>query len=542
MKKLVALSLAVAVTLGFSAPATTQERESSDQVTLGGFSGASISLSARQRTELRNFLKLVPFVQSVTCTGIYAPSAKQAERSRSQQRANAACSELKKTNPQIITASNTKASTARSYLGKVIVSASGNSVNNQNSALVDSETCKIKEDSRIHKPTDPVVDYTGEAQIMGRYSGNATAFPFRPTALPVKGVIDVALVHVEWDDLKGTKQDFEYYKKQIKMFEDFYWMASEQQLDMRIHQSAKWFRIPGSYKQHTLTFEEEAQRGEAPKKQVFYDAAVAASDPETDFTDIEIVFFAIPRAKSVFFHGGPHEFNFDNNGFLNTKERKIYDTTTPGDWFLKNDRFEPPWVNYVHEVGHMIGIPHQANEDFKDGRFIEKNNPINGYEIMANQGGATRTMSSWLRWLAGWLKDDQVLCATKESITDNYFELYPINRVKGEPESLVIRLSASKAVVVESRRFDPYFDRKTPNSKNGLIVYAVDATKASAQGNQALLSPRDITKYISEQSWRTGSELDAFFFQGDSVTVGDLKISAHRIGKTADIVRVTKIK
>lgn len=542
MRKLAALSVAVIVALGATAPAVTQERVSTDQVTLGGFSNSSVSLSTRQRAELRGFLKLVPFVQSVTCTGIYPPSANQTDRSRSQQRANAACAELKKSNPQLITSSNSKASTARTYLGKVIVSASGSSVNVNNSALVDAATCKIKENSRIHKPSDPVIDYAGEAQIMGRYSGNATAFPFRPTALPIRGAIDVALIYVEWDDLKGTKQDYEYYKKQIKMFEDFYWMASEHQLDMRIHPSTKWFRIPGSYKQHTLTFEEEAQRGEAPKKQVFYDAAVAASDPETDFTDIEIVFFAIPRAKSVFFHGGPHEFNFDNNGFLNTKERKIYDTTTPGDWFLKNDRFEPPWVNYVHEVGHMIGIPHQANEDFKDGRFIEKNNPINGYEIMANQGGATRTMSSWLRWLAGWLNDEQVLCATKESITDNFFELYPINRVKGEQESLVIRLSDTKAVVVESRRFDSYFDRKTPNSKNGLIVYTVDATKASAQGNQALLSPRDITKYISEQSWRTGSELDAFFFQGDSVKIEGLTITAHRIGKTADIVHVTKSK
>lgn len=542
MRKLVALSVAVIFALGATAPAATQERFSTDQVTLGGFSNSSVSLSSRQRTELRAFLKLVPFVQSVTCTGIYSPSANQTDRTRSQQRANAACAELKKTTTQLGTTSNSKASTAKNYIGKVIVSASGNSVNANNSALVDADTCKIKENSRIHKPSDSVIDYAGEAQIMGRYSGNATAFPFRPTALPAKGAIDVALIYVEWDDLKGTKQDYEYYKKQIKMFEDFYWMASEHQLDMRIHPSTKWFRIPGSYKQHTLTFEEEAQRGEAPKKQVFYDAAVAASDPETDFTDIEIVFFAIPRAKSVFFHGGPHEFNFDNNGFLNTKERKIYDTTTPGDWFLKNDRFEPPWVNYVHEVGHMIGIPHQANEDFKDGRFIEKNNPINGYEIMANQGGATRTMSSWLRWLAGWLKDEQVLCATKESITDNFFELYPINRVKGEAESLVIRLSDTKAVVVESRRFDSYFDRKTPNSKNGLIVYTVDATKASAQGNQALLSPRDITKYISEQSWRTGSELDAFFFQGDSVKIDGLTITAHRIGKTADIVRVTRSK
>jgi M6 family metalloprotease-like protein len=405
----------------------------------------------------------------------------------------------------------------------------------------DVEPCKIKENSRMRKPGDPVLDYTGQREIRGRYNGNATAFPFAPTSLPIIGEINVALIYVDWSDLPGTQADYRYYEQQVKMFEDFYWMVSENKLKMNIHKSDKWFRIAGSYQQLTLNFDEEAQRGEAPRKQVFYDAAVKAADPETDFSDIDIVFFAIPRAKSVFSHGGPHEFNFDWNGYLKTEERDIYDTTTPGDWFLKNDAYEPPWVNYVHEVGHMIGIPHQANEDLKQEGRIWLQNPLNGYDIMANQGGASRTMTSWLRWLAGWLNDDQVACITKEQVTDNYFELHPINQVEGKVESLVIKLSETKAVVVESRRFDPYFDRKTNHSKTGLLVYTVDATKASAQGNQALLSPRDITKYIEEPNWRSWAELDAVFFQGDSVEIEGLRIEAFAIGKASDVVRVSRV-
>jgi hypothetical protein len=189
----------------------------------------------------------------------------------------------------------------------------------------------------------------------------------------------------------------------------------------------------------------------------------------------------------------------------------------------------------------MIGIPHQSNEDFKDGSQIHLNNPLSGYDIMANQGGATRTLTAWLRWLAGWLDDSQVACVTKESITEDYFEIEPINRVNGKLESVVIRLSSTKVVVIESRRFDPYFDRMTRNSKNGLIAYVVDATKASAQGNQALLSPRTIWRYISEPTWRTGYELDAIFFQGDSVVIEGIKIEAHTIGETEDIVRLSRV-
>jgi hypothetical protein len=189
----------------------------------------------------------------------------------------------------------------------------------------------------------------------------------------------------------------------------------------------------------------------------------------------------------------------------------------------------------------MLGIPHQANEDNQREDRLWLQNPINGYEIMANQGGATRTMSSWLRWLAGWLDDEQVACTTKATIEDEFYELTPINNVSGEKESLVIKLSDTKALVVESRRFDTYFDRPSPNNKNGLLVYTVDATKGSAQGNQALLSPRDITKYLVEPMWRTSSELDAMFFQGDSVVFEGIKIEAYSIGKNSDVVRVTKV-
>lgn len=411
------------------------------------------------------------------------------------------------------------------------VSSNLRTANNQ-SAIVDPSECKLQEYSYWRnlagKPTSG-------------YTGNATAFPFNPTSLPIIGEINVAFIYVDWIDLPGKKSDYRYYKKQLRMFKDFYAMVSENKLVMNTKSSKSWFRISGSYKDYSLTQDEEAQMGSAPRKQVFYDAAVAASDYKTDFSDVDIVFFGIPRAKSVFFHGGPHEFNWNYNGSLKTSEGEIFDTATAGDWFLKNDFYEPPWVYYVHETGHMIGVPHQSNEDFKDGRLIHLNNPLSGYDIMANQGGASRTINSWLRWLAGWLDDEQVICTTKESITDNSFTLHRLNEIKNRVESVVIRLSDSKAVVIESRRFDKKFDRKTLNSKRGLIVYLVDANKSSAQGSQALLSPRDITKYIDEPTWRSGYELDAVFFEGDSVVMNGIRIEAERIGKKFDVVRISKV-
>ena len=98
-------------------------------------------------------------------------------------------------------------------------------------------------------------------------------------------------------------------------------MVSEHTLDVEVHYSDGWFRIPGSYQDFVIDEASEAQHGEAPRKQVFYDAAVATSDVATNYANVDVVFFAMPLGQIVFEHGGPHEFNVDHNGYLPTQRR-----------------------------------------------------------------------------------------------------------------------------------------------------------------------------------------------------------------------------
>ena len=395
-----------------------------------------------------------------------------------------------------------------------------------NKLRLDASICKLKEVSK-NRAEWPI--------------GNGTAFPFNPTHLPIKGEINVAAVFLDWADLQGTRKDYDFYQQQLLMFESFYWMVSEHKLKFKIYSSGDWFRIPGSYSEYTINANEEPQFGPGgEKKQKFYDAAVSASDASVDYKSADIVFLIIPRGKSVF-ERGPHEFSFINNAFLRTQEKDIYDIAAAGDFFLASPG-QPPWVYYVHETGHMIGIPHQANEDMnKPGVALQEVLPFGGYDIMSNQMGTSRTINSWLRWYAGWLDDSQVICVTNESISDNYFELNPINKVDGKVESLVIKMSDELALVVESRRYDPNFDLKSKNLKDGLIVYTVDARKSSGQGSQTLLSPRDITKYLYEENtYQFKNELDVILSGGDFIEYKGVKIEGILTGGNSDFIRVTR--
>lgn len=412
----------------------------------------------------------------------------------------------------------------------------------------DPELCKIEEDSRTRSIGLQNPDFIGDQEIRGRYNGNATAFPFGPTVLPTEGKLRAVMVMVDWEDLQGDEEEYEFYKKNAELTEQFWLMASEGKLELEIELTDEFLRIPGSYSDFAMTQEEEGQRYQTrPKKQQLYDAIVEVSDPVIDYTDIQIVFPAWPRGKTIS-ERGPHEFNFDWNAAMYTDERDIYDIAGAGNWHLNHTEFsEGPWVYYVHEMGHMLGIPHQTHTGqlYRDGTYTRqeswwKENPINGFEIMANQDGAVKTLTAWLRWLPGWLDDDQVVCLTEESIEDEIFALTPINEVAGETEAVIVKLSETKVVVIESRRWDERFDRPIVHSRDGIIAYTVDSTMSSGEGNQALLSPRDITKYLEVMHWRHSEEMDGNFCQGDSVDIANIRITAEHIGDEIDHVRITK--
>jgi len=392
--------------------------------------------------------------------------------------------------------------------------------------IVDDSICKLRETSDRSSFTNPL----------------AASFPSVTYEIPHSGKVDVALVFLEWGDLKGTEADFEYYMYQTAMFEDFYYMVSEGKLNIEIHYTKQWFEVGPTYQDHLMS---QAQDGgdwrSADIMTKNGNDFVAAADSSVDFTGMEAVIFAIPRAKEVF-ETGPHSFGHNKQSPLNTQEGVIWDWLSAGSFFIDRDG-QPPWVFYVHEFGHSLGLV-----DFRDTRQSgqisgEKYavNPMGGYEIMDNQGGPTRTMTAWVRWVQGWLNDNQVTCIDSSAVNNEYYKLSQLNKIGGQNEALVIKTSATTAIVVESRRWDAKFDVPVVNSKDGIIIYTVDSTKGHSQGPLRLVSPRDITKYLSEpNTWPDWRTLDAVFYQGNFIVIDGIKITVEKVSSGGDIVRISR--
>lgn len=376
----------------------------------------------------------------------------------------------------------------------------------------------------------------------------AALFPPKPAVLPFEGEMQVDLFLIDWDDVEGTQRDKEFHRNELEMFRDFVFMISEGKLrfNVEVHD---WTRIPGDSQDHYINSQNSGgnTKDAEPVLQPMLDHWIEQIDPDFDFSNTEMVLFGVPTASDVMETGAYGFGQSKTRGYgakVITDERTIRDWIAAGDWFIDNPP-QPPWILYAHEWGHMVGLA-----DFRDQeqQFVPDDeyekylaNPMGSYEVMDNQGGPFRTFTSWVRWVNGWLDDDQVTCVLGSEVSDDFYELKFLNEIGALPKALVIKLSDTKAIVVESRRWDEKFDVPIVNNGDGVVVYTVDATKGHMEGGLRLVSPRDISVYLEEpNTYPDFRMLDAILIPGDSVTIDGVTIEMVDLGIERDVVKLSK--
>lgn len=126
-----------------------------------------------------------------------------------------------------------------------------------------------------------------------------------------------------------------------------------------------------------------------------------------------------------------------------------------------------PWL-FKHEFAHTLGLPdlYGLPENFLDNRFV-------GNTTLMGKG--SDYLTSYERWILGWVPDDAVLCVTKDGPGEA--ELAKLGDRSGSPTMAIYPISPTQAVVVE------YRDEQLPSGVvDGphLFVYWVNAASTSA--------------------------------------------------------------
>jgi M6 family metalloprotease-like protein len=325
------------------------------------------------------------------------------------------------------------------------------------------ETCKIVEKTKNRISVGPSMLPTG--------------FP-RHTIAQKTGTVKWALIPLDFSDLPGETDFKSRIDDQMKLTSEWFDTVSEGKYKVEWVVADKWVRLPGKTSDYTISQSVNLNNA-ANGPKLFKDAMVAA-DPSFNFTGVQTVNFILPKGQSFILEssqGFPWDEAVKN---LVTNEGSVSSYSIPGKMFDSDNR--QYWSYFAHEFGHAMAIPHVGSS--------REPNPFLGLDIMGNQDGESKELTGWLRFVAGWLDDEKVYCQELSKLNNTDVTLVPLSGTGNGVKMVVVPISETKAVVIESRR-ETKFSCMMPSKRNGVLVYTYDATLMHGENFLKPVTPLD---------------------------------------------------
>jgi M6 family metalloprotease-like protein len=249
--------------------------------------------------------------------------------------------------------------------------------------------------------------------------------------------------------------------------------------------------------------------------------AAKLADADVDFSATDnLIILANPDARGMG-NSGPAFSAIRNNGI--TLDGKYISNGATSAYDLNN--WKSIWLN--HEISHSMGLV--------DLYAYSMSNSANRYDGLRYTGefsymglssyeSNSPSLFAFERWNLGWIEDSQIECMKSSQLT----KLISPVEITGGTKAIIIPISRTKAVVVESRRAIG-IDKAL--KKLGALVYVVDSSIQSGQGPVKVF-PSDLVN-------------DPRYFNapralGESVIVEGVTIKVVKSDSMGDTVEINK--
>jgi hypothetical protein len=181
------------------------------------------------------------------------------------------------------------------------------------------------------------------------------------------------------------------------------------------------------------------------------------------------------------------------------------------------------WSYYIHETLHDFNIIGHA--------------PGNGWPLgmMTSQSGISLAMNPYEQFLLDWLPSDQIYCDDAKTLKTTRVMLSPVEREDKQTKMAIIKLSATRAIVVESHGIDKwssldFADRAFPPGFYSVMAYVVDLDKAAAPATN-----QDGTSLSSDDwAWAVWQKVQGGSSNGFNISVGDRRNLADYVAVLGD--------
>jgi M6 family metalloprotease-like protein len=319
---------------------------------------------------------------------------------------------------------------------------------------------------------------------------------------------------VDFPDAPATMTPAEALAR-ISPAQDVFKEMSYGKLSYNLKPQLKWYRMSKNSTEYVAggwTFF---------KHRDYISEAAKLADSEVDFSSTDnLIILANPDAKGMGY-SGPAFAAVRNSGI--TLDGKYISNGATSAYDLNN--WKSIWLN--HEISHSMGLV--------DLYAFTSSNSANRYDGLRFTGefsymglssyeSNSPSLLAFERWNLGWIEDSQIECTKSSKLT----KLISPVQVSGGTKAIIIPISKTKAVVVESRRA---LGIDKALSKSGALVYVVDSSIQSGLGPIKVF-PSDL---VNDPRYLTAPRTT-----GESVTVEGVTIKVVQSDATGDTVEITK--
>jgi hypothetical protein len=333
-------------------------------------------------------------------------------------------------------------------------------------------------------------------------------FKRNPNWAASSGTLNIAVLYLSYQDAQLNPLAVnEYEKVQERKAKDFFDTSSYGKLKLNFVNSTKIYSIPNSTANYHL------DSPNADNTSMYQDAMKAGSG-EFDFSKFDELLLVVPDeivAKDL----GPAYFFQARFGNATIKLGVAGAYNNPSNHRLVNSGY------LAHEIGHTLGLTHPYAQRFGI------------WDLMGLDDTFAPDLFSWEKFVLGWITPQQVSCMTSTSVQDTTAYLEAVEIPSDEKKMLVIKLSNTQAIVVESRRKNS-LDLIDP-SQEGVLIYKLDLNLGFGEGIITLIGNQEKSLEYEGHGLFSSS-----LQQGESVVVEGLKISVLKHASAGDYISVKK--
>ena len=370
------------------------------------------------------------------------------------------------------------------------------------------------------------------ADRTGRNSSGYVGFPAINTdrhRMNLKGSNEVLIVPIDFPDFPGGNELLAQLEYDKKWMADWYRYFSNGQVKFNVTTVDRWLRMPKERSAYPSDAKTNVGDGGPASNRRMADQAQVFIDEITKVVDLRkfsTVYFFYPDGEITFV-----DFIVRNQWFK-AKEGDIQ--LNLFSWGKNLEGMETlKWAYYIHETMHDFGISMHA--------------PGNGWPLSmgTNQSGISLALNPWEQFLFDWLPADQIYCDDIATLKTATISLSPVEREDRQTKMAVIRLTPTKAIVVESHGIDKWSDlkfgdRAFPPGFYSIMAYIVDLDK-----NVAPPINTDGTSLGNDEwAWAVWQKVQGPRSNQFNVSVGDRKNLADYVAVLGDsfVIEGVRIK